>query len=184
MTLVKICGVTRPEDARLAAREGADYIGMILSSGYPRSVSLDQAKEIVDALKLEKSVPVGLFTKETKEEMEEWIDALSLRMVQLHTPFSLKEGERLTCRRLLVNTINYPFFRAGDCYLYDKYEGEKDKSCWFMAGGLTPGNVLNSVLAEHPTGVDVSSGVEGGQIGVKDEGLVRSFIRAVKYGER
>ncbi len=184
MTLVKICGVTRPEDARLAAKEGADFIGMILSSGFPRSVSLMRAKEIVDAIRLERAEPVGLFTNETKEQMEALIESLSLKVVQLHSPLTLKEGQNLLCRRLIVNTIKYPSFKAGDFYLYDKYSGEKDKSCWFMAGGLTPENVLETVLNEHPTGVDVSSGVERGEMGIKDEERLKSFIRAVKYGER
>lgn len=184
MTLVKICGVTRPEDALLAAKEGADFIGMILSSGFARSVTIDRAKEIVDALKFEKAEPVGLFTKETIEEMQALIHTLSLKVIQLHTPLSLKEGEKLDCRRLLVNTIKYPSFKAGDYYLYDRFEGEKEHSPWFMAGGLTPENVLERVLIKRPAGVDVSSGVENGQVGIKDERRLISFIRAVKYGER
>lgn len=183
MTLIKICGVTQPEDASMAAKEGADFIGIILSGGFPRSVDIEQAKEIVAAARQHFAEPVGLFTKETRMQMEEIMQTLSLKIVQLHTPFSLKEGESLACRRLLVNTFQYPSYKAGDYYLYDKYSGQKESRAWFLAGGLTPQNVLSAVHEHQPAGVDVSSGVESFKVGLKDQSLLRSFIRAVKYGE-
>lgn len=183
MTLIKICGVTQPEDASLAAKEGADFVGIILSTGFPRSVDIEQAKEIVAAVKQHFAEPVGLFTKETSMQMEDIIESLSLKVVQLHTPFALKEGESLTCRRLLVNAFQYPSFKAGDYYLYDKYSGQKEGRAWFLAGGLNPQNVLTAIHEQQPAGVDVSSGVESLKVGVKDKDLLRFFIRAVKYGE-
>ena len=83
-TLVKICGVTTPEDATMAGEKGADFIGFIMSDGYKRSVDLDAARAIVTAISERGAEPVGIFTRETAEEITAACDAIGLRTVQLH----------------------------------------------------------------------------------------------------
>lgn len=83
-TLVKICGVVSPDDASHAAASGADFVGCILSEGYRRSVDWDTARAIVQAAREGGAEPVGVFTRETDEEIVAACEALDLRTVQLH----------------------------------------------------------------------------------------------------
>lgn len=63
-TLIKICGVTTPEDAELAARAGADFIGMIMWSKAKRAVSVEKARQIVERTKQHHAQPAGVFVDE------------------------------------------------------------------------------------------------------------------------
>lgn len=83
-TLVKICGVTSPEDAVMVGEKGADFIGFIMSEGYKRSVDKQAAKEIVAAALEGGAQPIGVFTKENAEEMTNACTEIGLNTVQLH----------------------------------------------------------------------------------------------------
>lgn len=82
-TRIKICGITRPQDALAAARAGADAIGMIFYPEARRFVTLDRAREILRALPAFVT-PVGLFVDQDVEEIRRVAAALHLRHVQLH----------------------------------------------------------------------------------------------------
>ena len=83
MTLVKICGVTRPEDAAVAVGAGADMIGVIFWARSPRSVSEEQARAVREVVPA--CVPlVGVFVDERPERMDELIERIGLDRVQLH----------------------------------------------------------------------------------------------------
>ena len=83
-TRIKICGVTRAEDARVAAELGADFVGMVLFADGPRRIDLKRAREIVGALQSAPATPVGLFVDAPTEVVKETCDALGLRIAQLH----------------------------------------------------------------------------------------------------
>ena len=83
-TLVKICGVMTPEDAKMVGEKGADFIGFILSDGYKRSVDAETAKELVRTIVDMECQPVGIFTRETAEEMTDVCNEIGLKTVQLH----------------------------------------------------------------------------------------------------
>src|ERR1700722_1039548 len=82
-TRIKICGITRAQDAVAAARLGADAIGMVLTPGLRRSVSIDNAKQILAALP-PFVTPVGLFVDAPPAEVAQTVAILRLRHVQLH----------------------------------------------------------------------------------------------------
>lgn len=82
-TRIKICGVCRPEDAAVAARAGADAIGLIFHPPSPRNISLDRARGILAALP-PFVTPVGLFVDATPETVIQTARELGLRHVQLH----------------------------------------------------------------------------------------------------
>ena len=75
-TLVKVCGVTTPEDATQAASAGAHFIGMILWPKSKRSIDLDVAKSVADAAKAAGAIPIGVFVDETAEPAGERRGAL------------------------------------------------------------------------------------------------------------
>ena len=82
--LVKICGITDPEMAKVAALAGADFIGILFSSLSPRSVSIKRAKEIARAARLEGAEVIGVFVDEELEEILQIVKELDLHYVQLH----------------------------------------------------------------------------------------------------
>ena len=81
--LVKICGLTRVEDAVAAARFGADFIGLNFYAGSPRCISEGQARLIMQALP-QSVTPIGLFVNEPWEQIDEVTKRLGLTMVQVH----------------------------------------------------------------------------------------------------
>ena len=82
---VKICGVRHPEDARSVVRHGADYLGMILSPGFSRSITLEKAADIAQTARAEGPIDlVGVFVNPSPKEVDEACDATGLDVVQLH----------------------------------------------------------------------------------------------------
>ena len=192
---VKICGITRLEDALSAIRAGADALGFVFYEKSPRYISPDRAAEIVQALPpfIER---VGLFVDKTPLEVditcantgmslaqihfevdENYLDALrtkALPVVRARAPEDLRRFEG---RYRLVDAYCESYGGAGKRLNLDWFDGV-DCSRIVLAGGLTPDNV-------HQTrrygfyGVDVSSGVERAK-GVKDPEKVRAFVSAVK----
>src|SRR5690242_17336013 len=92
-TRIKICGVTRPEDALAAVEAGADAIGMVFYAPAPRFVTMDRAREILSVLPAFVSA-VGLFVDASSDEVKRIAGELGLRHVQLHgseEPSTLRE---------------------------------------------------------------------------------------------
>ena len=83
-TLVKVCGVTTPEDATQAASAGAHFIGMILWPKSKRSIDLDVAKSVADAAKAAGAIPIGVFVDETAEEIIAACEKVGIDHAQLH----------------------------------------------------------------------------------------------------
>jgi len=184
---IKVCGVTDPEIAAFAAQNGADYIGMILTPGFRRSVTLALAKQIADAARENGSIPVGVFVSAQLSDIESTCHDLSIELVQAYQ-FSSVFPKHL--KRIFINESDATFRTDCDFLLMESGKpgsGEKmDENNfsfplvkpWFIAGGLNPENVKATILRYRPDGVDVSSGVE--KEGLKDRELILEFIKEVK----
>ena len=203
MTTIKICGLTRPEDAEAAAELGADLLGMVFAAASPRRLDLGRAAEIARAS--EGAVRVGVFKHETLENILAAIERARLSFVQLQRPVSVGD-----VRALPVPVI--AAIRHGDdaaalpgevlsrlrAVLLDDSEGAGKRSGWaslevaerprlpvdlFVAGGLDEACVGDAIRRLRPDGVDVATGVEA-SLGVKDRGRMERFIAAVREADR
>ena len=200
---LKICGTTSVFDAQLAARAGADALGIILHPASPRHVELERARAIAAAV----DVPiVAVSVNQSLESLEAIARALQPRALQLHgdeSPELVSElvarghsvwkvlaGANLTedARRytdagasaLLVDareTGENGTIYGGTGHLADWSAARQLVDAGFkiiLAGGLTPANVARAIQTVAPWGVDVVSGVEKTK-GVKDADKVREF---------
>jgi phosphoribosylanthranilate isomerase len=201
-TKVKICGITNLADAQAAVEAGADAIGFIFHEKSPRFISLKAAVEI------SKQLPpfvmrVGVFVNAQEDFVLRAIGEVGLTMLQFHgdepPEFCMQFGLmsmkafRIRDAESLKKIPDYPT----DAYLLDAFSsttlgGTGEKFDWdlaieaqkfgkpvFLAGGLTPENVVEAVKKVRPFGVDVSSGVESAP-GKKDHAKVKAFIVAAK----
>lgn len=202
MTRVKICGITRPEDARAAAASGATVIGMVFWPGSPRAVDGETARRIVAALPA--GVPaIGVFVNQPVEEINAAIEAAGLFGVQLHGDEPVEMIARI--RRPVVRALSLDDVAMIDAVppevtvLLDaadpvKRGGTGQTIDWaaaraiarrrpiVLAGGLTPENVEEAIGAVRPYAVDVSSGVETSP-GIKDRARMAAFIDAVRRAD-
>jgi len=199
---VKICGITRPEDAVAAADAGADAIGLLFYAKSRRCVSPEQAAAILAELP-PFVTPVALFVNEAVETIKSICDELGVRTVQLHgdeppavarelAPLTVIKAFRVGSPADLEAMAGYP----ASAYLLDtrvegSYGGTGESFDWalaararrygriIVAGGLTPENVVEAVRVARPFGVDASSGVESAP-GVKDKAKVAAFVAAAR----
>ena len=204
MTAIKICGVTRPEDADLAADLGAWAVGINLWPSSPRSVPLEQAVELGALLK-RRTQTVGVFVNPTLEEVAKAVEDAQLNMVQLHgdegshfcaevarktgakvikafpvTSLAAVQGaEAFRTDYHLFDTVAPDSVRGGTGQTFDWSHLAKRQSeiPLILAGGISPDNVRDAIEATDPFAVDVASGVESSP-GVKDEDLMRSLFEA------
>ena len=200
MTAVKICGITRLEDAQAAAHAGASFVGFVLWPGSPRHVPIERVAEII--AKLPKTVlPVGVFVDPSAAEIDAAVKA-GIQMAQIHGP-DTGWTKGITADVMIVRAVHLgdrdgeiePHWPVGKILLdaHDpvKHGGTGRTIDWsraraiaqtrqvFLAGGLTPFNVADAVREVRPFAVDVSSGVEKSP-GIKDHAKVRAFINSVK----
>lgn len=207
MTYVKICGITRPADAVLAAGYGADAVGLVFAADSRRRVDPAGAAGIAGAIGA-RAACVGVFRNPAAEEVARILDAVRLDFLQFHG-----EEPPEFCRRFGVKWYKAFPYEAGlrgeriaaygePCFLIDGVipaagvpdPGGTGSSAWehlrrlagsgraILAGGLNPDNVGPVVRALRPYGVDVSRGVERSP-GVKDPDLVAAFLRRVREAE-
>ena len=195
---VKICGVTRGEDAVASIEAGADLIGLNFFAPSPRYVSIDRARIVRDAIGARVKV-VGVFVNATRAYVDERLRALSLDLLQ----FSGDEDDAMlagwpvpviAAYRMKTGETGRVRTRSADFILVDAFDSELyggtgsrisieqlrglDTSRAFIAGGLTPDNVAD-VASLLPYGVDCASGVESSP-GVKDHTKLRSFVANAK----
>jgi phosphoribosylanthranilate isomerase len=203
-TRVKICGITRPQDAQAAARAGADAIGLVFYPSSPRYLSGERAVEIRDALPPFVQT-VALFVNPDAAQVAQVMQRVRPAMLQFHgeeTPefcgqFSVPFVK--ACRvRPGVDALEYlrPFSGAA-AWLFDSYVPEyggvgeafdlsmlpevKDRPV-ILSGGLSRGNVAEAIRRVRPWGVDVSSGVESAK-GIKDAAKIAAFIAEVRNAD-
>lgn len=197
-TWVKICGVTRVEDAEAAVTAGADAIGVNFYSGSPRFCRPALARTIVQTV-AGRAVVFGLFVNEPRGRIQAVVDETGVTGIQLHgdEPADLALGWGLPLLRAVRVTSRDAVSRAlgmakGYRILLDSPRGGGsgtsfeaalteglDLSDAVVAGGLTPENVSDRIRRVRPWGVDVSSGVETGP-GIKDHRRVREFVSNAK----
>jgi phosphoribosylanthranilate isomerase len=203
-TRVKICGITRVEDARQAAQLGADAIGLVFCQASPRNVSIEQARSIANALPPFVS-RAGLFVDADAEHIDEVLSSVAIDLLQFHGSETADQ----------CNRYNVPYIKAirmapglelkdaiaafpdARGYLLDSYSpmvagGSGETFDWervpsgidsplILAGGLDTENVGRAIETVRPYAVDVSSGVEQRK-GIKDAAKMAAFINEVnKY---
>jgi phosphoribosylanthranilate isomerase len=203
-TRVKICGITRADDAQAAARAGADAIGLVFYPPSPRYLSVERAVEVRDALPPFVQT-VALFVNADAAQVAQVIGRVRPALLQFHgeeTPqFCGQFGVPYVkaCRvRPGVDALEYlrPFSRAA-AWLFDsyvpEYGGVGERFDWslvpaaderpvILSGGLSRDNVAEAIRRVRPWGVDVSSGVESGK-GVKDATKIAEFIAEVRNAD-
>jgi phosphoribosylanthranilate isomerase len=196
VTVVKICGLRRADDAAAAVAAGADMIGVIFWAGSPRHASEEQARRVREAVP--SGVPlVGVFVDEVPERMDELVESVGLDRLQLHGSESRALVERYGVRAIRgVRNGDLSAVPPGVPVIYDRPWGEmRDVEALYahwraasglvanwrllLAGSLDADNVAQAVAEVRPYGVDVAGGVES-SAGVKDHERVRRFIAAAK----
>ena len=200
-TRIKICGITRPQDAAAAAQAGADAIGLVFYPSSPRFLSVERALEIRDALPPFVQA-VALFVNPDAAQVAQVIGRVKPALLQFHGEETPRFCEEFglpyvkACRvKAGVDSLEYlrPFSRAA-AWLLDshvaEYGGVGESFDWSLApvvrdrpvilsGGLAPSNVAEAIRRVRPWGVDVSSGVESAK-GIKDAGKIADFIAEVR----
>jgi phosphoribosylanthranilate isomerase len=202
---VKICGLTRPEDADLAVSRGAWAIGMIFYAESPRHVDVETAAAIATAYRRRTEV-VGVFVNASLDDVLATTGSVPLTMLQFHGdegPAYCAEAGRRTGLKVMkavrakdahaVKALSAfkTDFHMLDAYVPGSYGGTGERFDWELAavhpgtppvvlsGGLTPENVGEALAVVQPFAVDVASGVEAAP-GVKDPERVRRFFEAVQ----
>ncbi|HEY7564094.1 MAG TPA: phosphoribosylanthranilate isomerase [Acidimicrobiia bacterium] len=196
MTWVKICGLTRAEDVEAAEDAGADALGFVLIDSSPRVITIDQAATLIGRTE----TPSFIRTKDLPPP--ELIAAALATGASGVQPYGLHAAEAAAAATEVGLAVlrpidpgetladipldQYPLFdsksKAGQGSggrMMDTATLPGSDRDFVLAGGLTPGNVAEVVSSVHPWGVDVSSGIET-RPGVKDAGLIRSFVDAVR----
>jgi len=198
MTRLKVCGITRPEDAELAVEVGAWAIGFILWQGSKRYVEPAMAAGIARSVRRRTEL-VGVFVNPTLDEVAHAADLMGLTHVQLHgdegPSFCTAAAQRTGCRvikalriRSRADIADAKRFHT-DLHLLDSPGNgrtwdwalaaeRRSKVPLILAGGLTPANVGEAIAQAYPWAVDVASGVES-EPGIKDPAKVRAFAAAV-----
>ena len=208
MTKVKVCGITRGEDAEEAARLGAWALGMIFWPGSPRACTPQAAEEIGQALKRRTEL-AGVFVNATLDEVAALADRCSLTLLQLHGdegPVYCREAARRTgCKIMKAVRVRdaasvdglraFPTdFHLLDAHVPGRRGGTGESFNWELArrhrgpaplvlsGGLNAGNVGEAIAAVHPFAVDSASGTEASP-GVKDPARLEAFFDAVQAAD-
>jgi phosphoribosylanthranilate isomerase len=202
MTRIKCCGMTRVEDALLAAELGVDAIGVVLTAHSKRQVSLAQARAIVKAMPPFVTT-VALCMDDEANFVQEVIDTVRPSMLQFHG----NESDEW-CKQFSQPYLKAIAMGGGVAALYQLHDhphaagllldghglgepGGSGKSFdWslmprdlkqplILAGGLNAANVATAIRVARPWAVDVSSGIESAP-GVKDHRKMRDFVAAVR----
>jgi phosphoribosylanthranilate isomerase len=202
-TLVKICGMTRPEDVIGCAEAGADLLGFIFAAKSPRRLTAAQAA----ALPRTTARRVGVFVEQALDEVLAVMDAADLDFAQLHggqdPEFCRAVGPERVIRAFwpqkhpdtaslaaevqrFAGAIRYALLDAGTSggghgvsLPFAPLAEFSPSMPWLLAGGLGPDNVAEAVAQARPHGVDLNSGVESSP-GLKELAKVRRSLWAVK----
>ena len=199
---VKICGMTRPQDAELAASLGASALGFIFWPGSPRSVSAASAKAIAASVPAN-VLKVGVFVDQPAADVARVMDEAGLDVAQLHGHESPEYCRQLMASKrtifkavapengsVNIDDVDPEIILLVDAHDPERFGGTGKTVNWesareiaatrktILAGGLNATNIKLAVRTVRPYGVDVSSGVESAP-GIKDPGRLRSFFEAL-----
>ena len=205
MTKIKICGITREEDALFCADQGADFLGFIFVPGSPRFLEPERAAAIAARVRDRSKPPklVGVFRDTSNDYMREIASLAGLDMVQLHgsetdadihtlgipAVKAIRVSDTLPDTHACPNAAwllfdTYDERRAGgtgrrfDWSLLAQYDRSKP---FFLSGGLDAENVAAGISLVRPDAIDVSSGVES-EPGLKDHDRVARLFERVRRG--
>jgi phosphoribosylanthranilate isomerase len=186
---IKICGITKPEDARFAENAGTDAIGVVVFSPQSvRSVTSEQARKIFDAVG-PYTTRVAVSHTKSHDDLEQ-ILAMHPDAIQLSHSFEFPKKPVPKLIRVIGRNDSLP--TDCDAIIVDESHGrgidfdrshardvvQRAKVPVILAGGLTPENVAGAIRQVHPYAVDVSSGIET-EPGIKDHKKIAAFIGAV-----
>jgi phosphoribosylanthranilate isomerase len=195
---VKICGITRLEDAEAAVEYGADALGFVFWPRSPRHVDADRARAIIEAVRGDVEV-VGVFVNQAADEVNSIARRAGLTMVQLHGEETAGYAGGIELPVIKAITLQEPAPLEGwpdeVMWLVDGHDparrgGTGKHADWsraaalarkrrvLLAGGLTPVNVAGAIGEVRPFGVDVSSGVESAP-GIKDRTLIAALFESI-----
>lgn len=201
-TRVKICGITRAEDALVAAECGVDAIGLVFYARSPRYVALEQARDIVAALP-PFVTSVGLFLDASEEAISRVLASVPLDLLQFHgdeCPADCGRYGRPYIKAVAMQGgMDYSLYMASypdaagfllDSHASGQAGGTGKVFDWaqiprqsnkplILAGGLTPENVAEAIRQVRPFGIDLSSGVESAP-GIKDAEKIRKLMNEVR----
>ena len=206
MTAIKICGITREQDALAAARCGANAIGLVFYASSPRYVTPARATELMRALP-PFVMSVGLFVDASADEVTQTLAVARVDLLQFHG------NESPAYCRQISRQCGVPYLKAArvrpgldllqyahdyhdakalllDAYVEGAHGGTGSTFDWalipknlplpvVLSGGLTPENVTMAIQAVRPWAVDVSSGVEISK-GIKDTAKIAAFVTGVR----
>jgi phosphoribosylanthranilate isomerase len=205
-TRIKICGITRIDDALAAAAAGADAIGLVFYANSPRAVNVEQAVAICAALPPFVS-SVGLFVNAPVEAVNNVLHCVPLTTLQFHgdeTPEYCSQFARPYLKALRMHpdmdvTAAAEEFAEAKALLLDTYRagvagGTGEIFDWqrvpralasriILAGGLNADNVAQAIAQVRPYAVDISGGVESAP-GIKDVTRIHSFVAAVRRADQ
>lgn len=207
-TRVKICGITRPDDARLAAHLGADALGLVFYAGSKRAVSSEQAQQIRAVMPAFVAL-VGLFVNPTQKQVESVLSDVHLECLQFHgdespefcasfaVPYlkALRMSPALPSAADVLEVINH--YPTASAILLDAWDplqagGTGKQFDWslaaqcvqqskvpiILAGGLDADNAALAIKQVRPWALDLSSGVES-EPGIKDPQRLTAFFDEV-----
>jgi phosphoribosylanthranilate isomerase len=194
--LIKICGITRLEDARFAVECGANALGFVFWPGSPRSIDAARAQAIVASLP-PFVTPVGVFVNQPSDFVNGVAAAVGLGVVQLHgdespdfaasinrpvlKALTLSAIDRWPSETMILLDAHDPVRRGGTGRTIDWTTAASiaARRPIVLAGGLNPENVADAIERVRPFGIDVSSGVEAAP-GVKDHGRLKQLFDAIR----
>ena len=197
---IKLCGLSQMEDIETVNELKPEYIGFVFAAKSRRYVTPQTAAELKRRL-LPQIQAVGVFVNEDVEMVARLLDNGVINIVQLHgnenenyirrlkqradkpivkafrveTASDIAEAERSPADYILLDS------GAGTGTVFDWKLLQNIRRPYFLAGGLTPDNVANTVKQLHPFAVDVSSGIETD--GAKDKEKMAAFVAAVRKEE-
>lgn len=201
---IKFCGIRRLEDVAAVNLCQPDYMGMILSGGFRRSISQEQAQRLVQE-KSDAIAAVGVFVNESSETICRMAEQLHLQVIQLHGNESAEQIQTLqqktglpVWKALRIGTLEELEAietNPADCLILEGKTGAGiggtgvcadwellARHSWnrsfFLAGGLQPENVLEAIATVSPTGVDFSSGIE--EDGVKSLRRMKQLMTLIR----
>lgn len=193
--LLKLCGITRPEDMAAAELAGAAYTGMILVPGTPRFVPRDRIPVLMAAARTKKvfvvrDMPldelnnlvadfrpdaVQLHGNESADYAQSIIGTEVWKAFNLNSEATLAEAEAFPCATVVADSGG----GTGRPCRWDLAARLASARPVFLGGGITPDNVRNAINQVHPAGIDVSSGVESAP-GIKDHNLIQKLAERIQ----
>lgn len=204
-TRIKVCGISRTEDAQFCAESGIDAIGLVFVKKSPRAVSIEKAQSIIKDLPVFVDV-VALFMDSTPGLILDVLSNIKVDLIQFHGAETAEECEKWQCPYIkaiamggqnefvhpkdqypnakgFILDAHQPGEQGGsgqqfDWHLFPK----KGRQNLILAGGLRPDNVLEAILQTRPWAIDLSSGLEHSP-GIKSHEKIQQLVKMVRQAD-